>query len=162
MRCINRKSYFLGKLPRNLDLCWILCLLVEWQQRSDQSLLLTDLIHLNGNPYRSPASEPTDAATASETGIFRVRFWLYCHAIAVVLTAGFALVDSKVISVPTFTDFPLQFVAIPFVAAFYVCPIAILVCILLSSLTPLKRIAVMALEVVIAFLHLYALVPLVQ
>ena len=50
----------------------------------------------------------------------------------------------------------------PAIAALFVCPIAILVCVLRSSSDTASRFTVIALESMIVFAHLFAMLPMVQ
>ena len=127
-----------------------------------KNLPLCDLSDLESNPYQTPTNNnAVDAATSSPRHS-PVRFWLYCHLAALCVTGVFSLVDSRIIQLPNASIDVIQWLIFPSLAALFVCPIAILVCILRPTVIPSQRLAIVVLETIVVLAHLFALLPAVQ
>ena len=132
------------------------------EKRCRKNLPLCDLSDLESNPYQTPTNNnAVDAATSSPRHS-PVRFWLYCHLAALCVTGVFSLVDSRIIQLPNASIDVIQWLIFPSLAALFVCPIAILVCILRPTVTPSQRLAIVVLETIVVLAHLFALLPAVQ
>ena len=130
--------------------------------RCRKNLPLCDLSDLESNPYQTPTNNnAVDAATSSPRHS-PVRFWLYCHLAALCVTGVFSLVDSRIIQLPNASIDVIQWLIFPSLAALFVCPIAILVCILRPTVIPSQRLAIVVLETIVVLAHLFALLPAVQ
>ncbi|PAY19972.1 hypothetical protein CKO51_08460 [Rhodopirellula sp. SM50] len=87
---------------------------------------------------------------------------MYFHVAAVAVSCVFSLVDTRVIQIPRAVIDLLQWFVLPIIAALLICPVAILICTLRSSLSSEKRLFVLSLETMVFFAHLYCLVPAIQ
>ena len=81
---------------------------------------------------------------------------------ALITSAFFSLEDLGGFTTPISSIEILQWLLLPAIAALFVCPVAILICILRSNMNDGRRIATIALETTIIFAHLFTLLPMVH
>ena len=74
--------------------------------------------------------------------------------------AVFSLVDSQIVSVPMLAHWILHWLLFPTISALFICPFALIVCVLRTRGE--NRVTTLLLEVAIIIAHLFALLPAVQ
>tara|TARA_R110002072_G_scaffold101462_3_gene223375 strand:- start:5312 stop:5671 length:360 start_codon:yes stop_codon:yes gene_type:complete len=119
---------------------------------------------LKSDPYRIPASAPDDNVGPSvpERGSRFIRFTLYAHLTAVVLTAIALAHDSAMWVWSNRWEPVLEVLLMIGLLGFIACPILLIVAVLRSSLSPARRLVVLCVGGGIAFAHFVALLPGVQ
>ena len=126
-----------------------------------KNLPLGDPDQLNANPY-----EPTDL-TPSERSALPPKSWhlraaICVHLFAVGASIVVSRIDTGMLDLPGPVETFAYSMMYPCLLAMFVCPVVVLHYALRSTLSPLRRILVIAVDACVVFAHFFALIPLVQ
>ena len=130
-------------------------------RRCRKNLPLGDPDQLNANPY-----EPTDL-TPSERSALPPKSWhlraaICVHLFAVGASIVVSRIDTGMLDLPGPVETFAYSTMYPCLLAMFVCPVVVLHYALRSTLSPLRRILVIAVDACVVFAHFFALIPLVQ